>query len=282
MLRAYGDCVISCGLLARLPASADVTIVGTRLTQKVAEILEFDRFPIRPVLDDVAALFDLKRAGPLRALADVRSVRRALREQLRPGDRLLLEHRDWRNVALRPARVAAFAPRRGSSIYADRLELLRQLFGDMPPWRLCRKPADPIRTLAVHPGAREPFKRIPPRTVRRIVEHASRRGMAVSLLDPEGHHVDLAARVQCYLPRTSIEEAVSALRSSDMLVGADSFFLHLAYHFDRPLLALVPRPDPYFTPPGLAAAGGVLTLTEAAQPDRLERALDAMWTRADG
>jgi ADP-heptose:LPS heptosyltransferase len=63
------------------------------------------------------------------------------------------------------------------------------------------------------------------------------------------------------------------MRAADLYVGADSFFLHLAYHFDVPMFAIVPSETAYFAPPGLAAAGGVLSLAQAAEQRVMLRAL---------
>ena len=293
LLRAMGDCVISFGLLQNVRPSAGLKVVGTQLAGRVAAALPFTQHPFESVLalsgggrraDDVAAFFDLKQSGVRRAMADLRTVRAALRGLLRPGDRVLLEHADWRNRFVVPGGngVAMLAPPRGASIYADRLWLFRSAFGDLPDLRPCRRPGSRPRTMAVNPGARQDFKRLPPRVVENLVRHAHARGIAVHLLDPAGHHAAVAGQVERYIAHPPLPAALEVLREADLYVGSDSFFLHLAYYLDKPLFAIVPVELPYFAPPGLAAAGGLLTLARAADERALAAALDAFCARADG
>jgi hypothetical protein len=276
MLRAYGDSVISLGLLDKLPPGVGVVILGSQLSAEVARALSLTRFPIHQLVGNVAAFFDLKRAGPLNALMDLGLVRRALRDRLRAGDRLIFEHADWRNAAIAPPRIVRVVPQTGGSVYVDRHNMLCRLFGDLPALDQCRRASIPVRRVLLHPGARQRYKRLPSSFVHRIVACAHRCGIDVCLVDPEAAHPDIAWRVSRYLVRTSIDEVVETLGGVDLYVGADSFFLHVAYHIGKPMFAIVPSANKYFIPPGLAETGGMLTFGEAAQPGRLEHALGAL------
>jgi hypothetical protein len=276
MLRAYGDCVISYGLLEKLPASENIRIVGTRVSREVAEALAFSRYSHESVLDDVAAFFDVKQAGPRRALADLYAVRSVLREKLQPGDRVLFEHASWRNRWVLPSLpgIGVLEPGHGTSIYFDRREMLGRAFANLPDTPASRRPVAPIRNLVLNPGARLEYKRLPGVVVDNIVRYASERGIEVHLLDPEERHAHVAARVRSYRARPKLAEAIEMVRGADLYVGADSFFLHLAYRFDRPLFAIVPTDDPYFAPPSLATINGVITLARARNEQFMREALD--------
>lgn len=274
MLRSYGDSVISLNLLSALPASCDVRILGTRAACDIAGLLRFSRFPIDPVLDDVAAFFDLRRAGPLRAMSELLQVRRRLKAVLQCGDDVLFEHADWRDRWILPdiAGTRSMRPSRHESAYEDRRQMLHRAFAVLVPLADAAAPRGPARTLVLHPGARVPFKRLPHSLVAAVVEQARDRGIEVSLIDPEASHAALAARVHHYLPAPSLQQAVAALRQADAYVGADSLFLHLAYHYGIPACALVAHEKVYFAPPGMIRQGRCPTFAQAV--DRLAGFLD--------
>jgi hypothetical protein len=284
MFRAYGDCVISYGLLESLPAGATVRILGTGVAQRVARVLGATRHPVTTMLDDIAAFYDVRQSGPRRAMDDLRRVRRALAPMLAPGDSVLFEHADFRNWLLLPRMrgITVLEPQHGASIYQDRHRMLSAAFGPMPEPRPSPRPRRPVRSLVLNPAARLEQKRLPQGVVENVVSHASARGIEVILLDPEARHARLAARVREYVPQARFEADIAALRGADFYVGADSFFLHLAYQFGLPMLQIAPVRSQYFAPPGLVGMGGALTLREAQDPAIVGAALDALWVPAAG
>lgn len=128
----------------------------------------------------------------------------------------------------------------------------------------------------MNPGARLEHKRLPHEVIEQVLGYAGARGIEVFLLDAERRHAHTEPRVRHYAQRGNLHDDIEILRHADLYIGADSFFLHLAYHFDLPLFAIVPPGEFYFAPPGLANIGGVLTIPEAARPHCLATALDAL------
>lgn len=277
MLRAYGDCVISLGLLEKLPKSAEVRIIGTDAAQHVANALSFDHYPIESVLSDVAAFFDVRRAGAARAISDLQKVRRALRHRLRPGDTVIFEQPDWRNRWVAPVvpGITTAEPFRGRSVYEDRRALLVRTVAELPAATASRRPTPPVRQIVLNPGARIKPKRLPPAVIENVIQYAAANAIEVCLLDPEEQHSYAAPNVAHYWSRPSLPAAIEMLRRADLYIGADSFFLHLAYYFQRPLFAIVPSPISYFAPPALQKEGGTLTISEAMDLHRMAAALDA-------
>lgn len=272
MLRAAGDTVISLGLLESLPQEARLEILGTEAAAGLAATLRLQRFTITPILPDVAAVFDLKKAGPRRAVADAIKIRAALRARAAPGRQLFLEHRDWRNRWLVPgASYAVREPARGHSIYADRQAMLSRAFGVLAPLARAPLPRE-VRRVVLNPGSRVPAKVLPAPIVESVVAYCEARNLELTLLDPARDHAALALRVN-YLPAPPLAEAIAALRGCDLYIGADSLFLHLAYRFGRPAFVIAQQPDLYFALPG-STPESVISFTEALKSGALAAGLD--------
>jgi hypothetical protein len=273
-LLSLGDNLISLQLLRMLgPRAGDVVLVGTGLTYKVAELIGPAPCAFEQALPDVAAFYDLRRAGPRRALRDLRQVRRALRRFTAPPVSALFEKRDWRNPWIVPPPIRRVEPEVGVSIYHDRRDMLIRAVGPLPELPSCRRPGR-VRTLTVNPAARQSFKALPRAVLEAILAYTQAHDIRVCLLDPEESCAWARRRVHRYEARPSLTQAVEQLRAADLYVGADSFFLHLAYHYAVPFFALPPKPAPYFAPPGMIEQGHWLVLDEARVPAKLFAALD--------
>lgn len=275
-VRAYGDCLISLSLLRHLPAQTPLKILGTPITTRIARVVNFQQFPITEALADVAAFYDLRVRGPLRAANDLYALRRQLAARLARDDTVIFEHRDWRTSLIMPmGRGRSLEPPYGRSIYDDRHALLSGLFGTLPPLepslRLPRNAAHWV----VNPGARQPVKALPPAVVRNVLAAAAERNVRVTLLDPELQHAAQAAHVSRYEPAPSLDHAVNLLRGADAYIGADSLFLHLAYFLHIPLFAIPRMTVPYFAPPGMIESCSFLPIADAMDPARFTAALEA-------
>lgn len=275
-VRAFGDCLISLALLEQLPSSARVKIMGTPVTTRIARVMRLQRFPITEVLPDVAAFYDIRVRGPLHALRDLRDLRAQLGALLGPEDALILEHRDWRSRCLLPSgRGRYLEPPRTRSIYSDRHALLSSAFGALPPLLPGPAVSPAAARWVLNPGARQPFKALPPVVVQNVLAAAAARSARVTLLDPAREHAAAAAHADRYVPAPTLEDAVELLRGADAYIGADSLFLHLAYVLRIPSFGIPPTAAPYFAPPGMLESGSFLPIAEARDAARLMAALDA-------
>lgn len=275
-VRPFGDSLISLSLLNRLPGQISrVHILGTPVTQQVAAATGLTRFPIRPALPGIAAFFDIRVRGVRHALDDLRRIRRHLADHTRPGDVLLVEQRDWRNRLLIPAGHAAVVePARTVSVYVDRSALIESHFGARLTLPTCRRPSSRPYTVVIHPGARQPGRTFPQDMVESLMDYAKVKGLSVRLIDPDSSYSIFRQRAETYLPAPTLDEAIACLRASDLFIGADSFFLHLAYFYGIPLFGIGETARPYFSPPGMVEQGCSSTLQAACDRRTLFSALD--------
>jgi hypothetical protein len=278
--QAYGDNVISLGLLKGLKGRVDLKILGTRLTREIADIIGFDAFPIITLPTDNLAFYDLKVAGPRRAFSDLLLLGRTLRPLLAPGTVVLFENhrRRWPALALQLAgRFSYRLPLRRQSAYEDRRTMFAEALGcpiaapgdALPPGR--------TRRVLIAPTAREEFRDIPPPVIIHLLQYFANRGIHACLLDPANRHQDLRERAASFIESKPLMDGVRALRGCDLVITPDSLFCHLSYHFGIPVIAVVPdhiARDFYFAPPGLSARGLLVSFTRARQHDVLGRFLD--------
>jgi len=262
-MMGYGDSLITLSLLERAGAAAQgIRVVGTGVTAAVAALL---RSPVplsQQLFGDVAAFYVVRERGALRAAADFARFRRWSRG-LGADDTLVFEKADWRHRWLvPPGRCRVLQVPRASTAYADRERLLRPWLGEQP-WPRSPAPNGVARRLLINPSARASARELGRPLLDEALRLAAEAGAEVCLLDPQGRHAGLKAQVQSYLHGAPLGEAAAALRESDRYLGPDSFFMHLAYYYGKPQLALFHPHNMYFLPPGLDQSGEYLHFAQA-------------------
>lgn len=271
---AYGDCLVTLAQLESLPPDArPYRLLGTTITSRVAQSL---RHPLQSLdmLPDKAAFYTIKERGPRAAVADFISMRRSLRQLLQPGDQLAFERRIIRNrLLVPPGCEPIYAPLSGSA-YADRKSLVQSLFGTSMDWMPAAAPEQKLRKVLVNPCARYNDRRLSAAMLDNLVEVARLRHWELALLDPCGCSNEYRERVSSYRQQTSLPQAVELMRSSDLYIGPDSFFVHLAYYWRVPCLGFFFPHRLYFLPPGAREVGGYCSFDDATSFSRLIAALD--------
>jgi hypothetical protein len=274
-LLSFGDNLISLSLLARLHTKSGVVIAGTALTQRIASFVPTLGIPITVVSEHVPAFYDVRKRGIVDALQEAVSVRRKLARLSSRGDGFILEKSDPRRHVLVGGRDRrSWVPDRGKNVYEDRRNLLNAVFEDdialTDAPRLERSP----RTVAINPSSRVRAKEVSPQTLRIIVAYLRERSIDVHLMDPERAHGALRSAVSSYHTGTTMSEAVALVEACDLYIGADSLFVHFAYHCRTPSLVLYNQTNLYFAPPGVAAQGSFVEFVARMGERELCAALD--------
>jgi len=279
-LLSFGDNLISLALLARLRDKTGVTIVGTSLTARLTPFLPNLDIPLMVVSEDVPAFYDVRKRGVRAAVRDALRVRRSLARETTPSDGLIFEKSGWRQLLLAGGMGRrSWAPARRRNVYEDRRDVLSAVFGegialeDTP--RLTAFP----RTVTINPASRLAEKAVSPDALATIVRHLRERSVDVRLIDPEERHRALRPVVTSYHAGTTLEEAVALVASSDLYIGADSLFVHVAYHCRRPMLVLYNETNLYFAPPGVAEQGSYVAFVARMSEREIQSALDERMAR---
>lgn len=271
---AFGDTLITLSLLERLPAGAPPhQALCTRPTAIVPLQLMRAPPPVVEVLDREAALYNVRVRGPRAALRDFVALRRRVGQVLRPGDTIAFEHLDPRSRALVPRGCRALYAPATASVYEDRRTLLSQIFGALPPWPACARPQGAVRKVLINPTSRQVYKYLPEESLDALLALAQRRAWEVALVDPGGRYARFAGRAASYHDKTTLADAARLLRESDLNIGPDSLFQHLAYYYGVPTFGFFQAHLHTFLLPGMREAGNYIFYDDGRDAARLERSL---------
>ena len=268
-LLGYGDNLISLSLLEHAgQAAKEIRVVGTGVTQAVADAMRFPLLLTKRMFDDTAAFYVVRERGTMAALRDLMIFRRWVRQQLETIDTLIFEKEDARTRWLMHTRgCRVIGVPRAQGAYIDRERVLRPFIGAQG-WPSCAMPRAVARRMLINPSARAQRRMLPLGVVERALQVAATVGTAVSLIDIDGRYEALRCRVHTYLRSPPLMEAVAAIREADCYLGPDSFFMHLAYYFNIPFLAFFWPTDMYFAPPGMLEQGNYAFYSEVGDDDR--------------
>jgi hypothetical protein len=256
-IKAFGDFVIACHSLrkASRPSAAgtDLKVLAGEHLWDLARALHVEQhvqlLPSGPICPPI---FDIRKRGLLRAAKSMRG----LREQFQSLPRdcaLLFDHLSWReNLISTPLRRMSLLP--SSNIYLAfeetliaagfELESLSSLEFNDAPGRLSGSPM----TVAIFPSSRIAAKCLPKETISGIVEQASKFGFESEVIGIRDESVDLPRGVKARFIERRFECLISAIKSSDLVVSADSLAAHLAEYCGVPSFVVSPRRNSYWLP----------------------------------
>lgn len=270
---AYGDCLITLSLIEQIkPAAPDFQILGTAITSKVSALLRTP-LPVTELLDDRAAFYAIKEYGARKAFMDFFSLRAALKQRCGRNDLLAFERNDLRTRAVKPFGVPAILPPQTHRAYLDRQVLVRQLFGTVPEWAPTVRPRAAIRSVLINPCARFGNRWLAPEIVENVIAIAAQNDWTLTLLDPCGRYADYRHRVARYEHQSTLTDATALLKTSDLYIGPDSFFIHLAYYYRIPLFGFFFSHYHDFLAPGMAQLGNFTDFESARNRQHLEEKL---------
>lgn len=257
-LLGFGDALVSLSLLEKIrPAKPDqVVVLGTGLTSAVLGTLKHPPWwKQRELFGGIPGFYELRTQSPLSAVRDLAFLSRLLRNTLNESDQLLLEKQDWRSSLLSVGNKGIVVTPRGTSAYQARKEMLEMVFSSSITLPHCQKPAIRPKKVLINPSARQAVRCFSGELLKVLLGFFSTKGCEVTLLDPTGQYEAFAERSAAYMRAPSLASAARAVRESDFYVGPDSFFLHLAYYYDKPFFTFFLPGWFYFAPPGTLDLG---------------------------
>ena len=270
---AYGDCLITLSLIEQLRLDpVDYQILGTAITSRVSSLLH-QPLPVVELMNDRAAFYAIKEYGPWKACTDFISLRQSLQRQSQSGDVLAFERSDWRTAALNPWGRRGIYPPQTHQAYNDRQSLIRQVFGHAPDWTPVVKPRTATRAVLINPCARFGNRWLAPEIIENVIAIATKNDWALTLLDPCGRYADYRPRVARYEHQSTLADAAALLKASDLYIGPDSFFIHLAYYYRVPLFGFFFSHYHDFLAPGMAELGNFTDFESARNRQQLEEKL---------
>lgn len=273
----YGDCLITLSLLeqSQIPAH-DCVVVGSRVTTEVAHLLDRFDLSIVSLLPNRCSLFTLKTAikkGEIRSLlADWRAIRQWGRGVLIPRDTVIVEKSDWRNRLLFSGAYELRQIARMDGAYLDRATELSHHFCTIS-LRSCATLEKKPQHLLVNPCAGSRGRSLSYSLINVMFRAAENEKVAVSLIDPDGSYKAFKDRAFRYIWAPTLTDSDRLLRDTDLYIGPDSFFMHLAYYRGIPFFAFFQRGNVYFAPPGMIEANNYMFFDEARDQRKLDSRL---------
>lgn len=275
----YGDALISLQLLQKTsPFPAPLQIAGTHITQEVQSTIVGSTYPLVEVLPDHAAFFRARKARLHQSIRELLAVRKWAESTLGPDDMVLFEKPDPRNsLMLGRCKAHMVAPKRSTSIYIDRQRMLQELTGCNFALPDCMQPLAAPSSVLINPSSRVFEKEFSSTVLRNLLNIFRRRGMSISITDPDSKFVDIEDQFDQYYGRLKLPEAIRVMREHDLYIGPDSFFIHLAYYLRVPFIALVPNANFnfYFAPPGSIRLRNFISMPKADDLAHLTDAIGA-------
>ena len=262
LFQALGDNLISLYLLNQYHGREKIVILGTALTRKVAELIGVaDRFDIEVVFDDIPAFYDVRKKGLLRALKDLLLFRRFLKK--RRFGTVILEKKDFRSALMTFGLSRVHYGQKIRQTYLDRKELFEESFAIPIQLKASVKPGRNIRSVLIAPSSRLSVKNIHSNDLENILSCLETANMAVSLVDYTEEYSVFRKKVGAYITGTTLEDVKRLLLGHDLLIGADSFLIHMAYYFEKPFVAVYNVPNLDFLPPGAEPNGSFIVVDPA-------------------
>jgi ADP-heptose:LPS heptosyltransferase len=282
-LLGYGDNLISLSLLTKLNNKENVKIIGTSLTQSIADFTPDLNIPIIRLSENIPAFFNVKKRGLLSAMKEVFNFTMSFSRHLNTEDVILFEKRGFRSKLLSSGFTRnIYEPKHTGNVYEDRRDLLEAVFNEQVPLREVAAMDSLPECVTINPASRMKEKAIPSHVIGYVISYLKRNRTYVRLIDPEKEHFELRKQVDSYHVGTSLHQAAELVRDSDLYIGADSLFIHFAYHFDVQFLVLFNKSNLYFAPPGVEKLKNYIESVSHISKKEFYSALDCIFAGRQG
>ncbi|GAA7613590.1 glycosyltransferase family 9 protein [Helicobacter pylori] len=247
-LLALGDNLITLSLLKEIAFKQQqpLKILGTRLTLKIAKLLECEKhFEIIPLFENVPAFYDLKKQGVFLAIKDFLWLLKAIKKH--KIKHLILEKQDFRSALLAKFIPITTPNKEIKNVYHNRQELFSQIYGHVFDNSQYSMSVKNPKKILINPFTRSIDRSIPLEHLQIVLKLL--KPFCVTLLDFEERYAFLKDRVAHYRTKTSLEEVKNLILESDLYMGGDSFLIHLAYYLKKNYFIFFYRDNDDFMPP---------------------------------
>jgi len=271
-LKGYGDFVVACKFLRNEPSDR-IRFLCERHIQSLHRAIGC---PVEADWIDTGenrsfpAAFDVRCQGLKAAARSMRLIRSAVHRRNIRSDTLLFETLGMRERIIAWPIACDEVGRTTNSIY----ESYGRYLG-LPHDISSHRPVSKIESIGVFPDARLPHKVLNDTLLGSISAACARRQLRLTIfrVGKDGRRQLTGVPVHSI---GSFEELIAAIRSSDIVVSADSLPAHLAEYFGIPVFVFAYQGRNYWTPSSSIANGGFAMYRE---PERLGAWMDDIASR---
>jgi hypothetical protein len=276
--KALGDLVIAVTSIERVPIEQrdNIRLVfGSHLSDLVSAIapkMQVDSLSVGE--SHVPSLFDVKKRGIAKAVRSAFVMRRSMQSRFKHSTDLAILDRSGSREKLIANGLRWSALPTAANIYLAYVELLNEAgFAISAPNH--QKPANP-KTVGIFAGSRIAAKNIPSDAIDKIESAVGTASLSshLFLLDGERQDLEESGRPYTSIPK-SFASLISAIKSVDIVISADSLPAHLAERIGTPVFVVSPRANPYWLPLSSFEFHRHSLFTEAAEDGRLRQFLSS-------
>jgi ADP-heptose:LPS heptosyltransferase len=266
-LKAFGDFVIACSASRRVQSAmgkVTPTVVAGEHVRNLASALGVDR-TIQFIGDDswsdVPAAFDVRKRGVLSALRSLNNLHQQL-DKLPTSMELVFDHLGWRELFIGRGRLLHSLPAESWNIYLAYDRIFELLGYDVLNDVLTARHM--INSAVIIPGARMESRKIPPSVISKLAAELEKFSIKACVVVLEGESIDIPSGICVKKIPRSFDGLVATIKSTDLVISADSLPGHLSEFLGKPIFVLTPMPEhtKYWLPRSAYQTNGWATFSD--------------------
>jgi ADP-heptose:LPS heptosyltransferase len=272
-LKAFGDFVIACSAIKRIKSCEELIlpkIVAGEHVRSLASALQLDQsvhFIGDESWKDVPAAFDVRKRGAYAAFKSILQIRRLLKDS--PAEtHFIFDKLGCRERFIGHGFRLHELSESDGNIYIAYDNFLKSLdFSVDMDFPL----GGSIKTVTIIPGARMIHRVIPAQVISAFVSELNRCNIKTEIVVLEGEKIDLPVNINLRTIPRDFSVLIDVIRSSDLIISADSLPSHLSEFLRVPVFVSTPAPKPYWLPKSSYINNGWATFSNIRPfPDWLE------------
>jgi hypothetical protein len=267
--KAFGDFLIAVTVARCLKTNnslSPISLIAAPHHKELADALKISEPKVEyisnVVSSDVPAIYDLKKQGLIAGFKSLRNIRRLV-DRLPHDAELIFDNFGWRERIIANGRRACQLPSSVNNIYLA-YDLLFKNMGYLIDSKSLSPSVNITRALIV-PGARMNFRVIPSLIISKIYNELAARGIEVQVVLLAGEKIEVPRNLRIKVIPRSFTALIDLIKSSDIVVSADSLPSHLSAYLDVPnfVFSPIPKWSSYWLPRTTYLSQGMATFSNA-------------------
>jgi ADP-heptose:LPS heptosyltransferase len=234
-LQSMGDNLISLYLLSQI--NHEVTILGTQQTKKISQLINTNsKLNVVVVFEKIPAFYDIRKQGIISALKDILKFRSYLKKH--NIKHLVFEKKDIRTTLLTFGIARYDASDITKQVYINRKNLIEKCLCTTLNLKetLSPKP-NTLKTVLIAPSSQAKnrnIQKIHLDIILKLLQHKYK----IYLLDYDKSYKSYLPKVDKYYTNLKLDEVKALIINCDLLIGTDSFLVHLSYFYEKPFFTV--------------------------------------------
>jgi hypothetical protein len=265
--KAFGDFLIAVNVPRFLKTSDSIepiSLIAAHHVRQLAGALEISESRVEYISDsvssDVPVIYDVKKRGVIAALKSLQNIRRLV-DRIPHDAEFIFDNYGWRERIIASGRRVYQLPTPANNIYLAYDNLFKNM-GYIFDLQYSPSLVN-IRRALIVPRARMNFRVISSLIISNIYNELAARGIEVEVVLLEHEEIEVPRNLRVRVIPRSFIALVDSIRSSDLVVSADSLPSHLSAYLDVPIFVFSPIPEwtTYWLPKTAYLSQGMATFS---------------------